>query len=166
MWVFFTLRRKNFRDIRRVEAQWQEVERQLDASSSCTTAKFKRNLTNAAGIAGNWTIARRINGKRCRNLVALARFIVSRRTSASDCYLFSKHTSITIANRTKERAHSHTKCDERDDGQTKHIGGCIFRRRTLDNPVSIRCNWSFNKGELDHCLLLCYHCALEAVSKP
>lgn len=150
--VFFTSRRRDFQDVQRIEAHRFEVERQLD--SSCrATVQLGRNLTNAASIARYWTIIRRIAGPWCRRVVALARFVMVRRTSACDPGLSTRRACVTIANRTKERAKDHAKRDDRNHDQSKHLGlhfsGTVSAR--LSVYVAANCEARSNRI---HCLLV------------
>ena len=147
MRVFFTSRRKDFQNVRCIEAHRYEVERQLDTSCRATV-QLRRNLTNAASIARNWTIARRIAGQWCRRVVALARFVMTRRTSACDPSLSTQRTYVTIANRTKERAKDHAKRDDRNHDQSKHLG-LHFSGTVIGNSSSLRRGQFRSKVEIE-----------------
>ena len=125
MRVFFTSRHKDVHNVRCIEAYSYKVERQLDTNCRAIV-QLRRNVTNAIDIARNWRFARRIMA-RAEELVALARFVMTRRTSTCDPSLSAQRTYVTIANRTKERAKDHAKRDGRHHNQSKHFGSHFFQ---------------------------------------
>ena len=123
MRVFFTSRHKDVQNVRCIEAYSYKVERQLDTNCRAIV-QLRRYVTNAIDIARNWRFARPWR----RRVVALVRFVMTRRTSTWDPSLSAQRTYVSIANRTKERAKDHAKRDGRHHNQSKHFGSHFLQQ--------------------------------------
>lgn len=129
MRVFFTSRHKDVHNVRCIEAYSYKVERQLDTNCRAIV-QLRRYVTNAIDIARNWRFARPWR----RRVVALVRFVMTRRTSTWDPSLSTQRTYVYIANRTKERAKDHAKHDGRHHNQSKHFGS-LFLQQSVNGQI-------------------------------
>ena len=98
------------------EAHGNKVDRQLNVRRGDAAVRFRRELTDTAGVTGYRTIARRAER---RQFIASARFVLVAGTGTHDRLLDTQCPRTVIAH-AEERAQQHTECDYRDEGELKH----------------------------------------------
>ena len=119
-------KRNLLREVERVEANRQEIDRQCEVNRGRAIVQFRCHLTDAASVARARAVSRSVEGE--LRLIAVARFTVAINATANMSFRRLERLHTVIATDAKQRAEDHPQGDNRDDRQSKHVqrGGSII----------------------------------------
>lgn len=111
-------KRNLLREVKRVEANRQEIDRQCEVNRGRAIVEFRCHLTDAAGVARAWAVSRGVEGE--LRLIAVARFTVAIYATANMSFRRLERLRTDIATDAEQRAEDHPQGDNRDDRESKH----------------------------------------------